>query len=158
MSGGETGVPDNISRHEDHDDAEDVRGPVCATTTPAAAANVGMSLLALVCEDEAVLDTATALEDVRVIRRGVALTDDLGAAKLEGRGQGRGARPLDVLGAIAGALVDAAHGVDLVQRAHGPAGYAFQLGYRGDAAVRGLAVGMEGEGLDLKFRRGRWSA
>lgn len=42
-----------------------------------------MPLLALVGQDEAVLDAAAALEHVLVIRRGVALADYVGAAKLE---------------------------------------------------------------------------
>jgi hypothetical protein len=65
-------------------------------------------------EDEAVLDAAAALEDVRVVGVGVALAGDVGAAELELGGQGGGAGPLDVLGVVGGALVRAAHHVDLV--------------------------------------------
>lgn len=96
-------------------------------------------------EHEAVLDAAAALQHVCVVGAGVPLAGDVGAAELELGRQGGGARPLHVLGVVGGALVRAAHHVDLVQLADGGRGYAAQLGDGGQAAVSGLrAAAAEG--------------
>lgn len=84
-----------------------------------------MAPLALVGQDDAVLDAAAALEDVGVVGGRVALADDVGAAELEGGGERGGAGPLDILPVVARALVGALHCLDLVQRAQRPSGYAF---------------------------------
>lgn len=119
-----------------------------ATTTTATVRQVRKPLLTSLSEDEAVLDAAGAAQDVRVVGGGVPLAGDVGAAELELGRQGRDARPLDVLGVVAAALVRAPHHVDLVQRAYARRGHAPQLGGGGDPAVGRLgAAAAEGEGL-----------
>lgn len=157
-----TGPPVLLTRHTRrvHDPAQDseeenakqdrahVEIPVRAT---AAAAQVGIPALALVGEGEAVLDPAAALEDVRVVFGAVALADDVRGAELELLGQLGDTGPLDVLGAVAGALVGAAHDVDGEEVAEGLCGEAFELRGGGRAAVgcEG-AVAAEGEGLHIR--------
>lgn len=64
------------------------------STAPTALEEVRVPLLALVGQDEAVLDAAAALEHVLVVGRGVALADDVGAAQLERGREVCGAGPL----------------------------------------------------------------
>jgi hypothetical protein len=98
-----------------------------AITKPLASrvSNVRIPLLALVGEGKRILDAAAALEHIWIICRGVALAYDVGATELELLGQGSCTAPFDVLLAVGGALVGAAHDVDGVQVAEGLAGDAF---------------------------------
>lgn len=103
-------------------------------------------MFALCRQGKAILDTAGTLEDVVVVGRRVALAYDVGAAELEGLGERGGAAPLDVLGAVGGALVVAAHDVDVIEVADFGVRETAQLGDGGDAAVlRHGAVAPEGE-------------
>ncbi|KAF1731563.1 hypothetical protein CRV24_007749 [Beauveria bassiana] len=101
---------------------------------------VRISALAQLRERERVLDTAAALEHVRIVGRGVTLTDDVGRAELELSGQRGGAAPLDVLVAVRGALVGAAHHVNGVEAAEGARRDAPELRHGRDAAVRRLGA------------------
>ena len=139
-----TGAVENPPQNTKEDDAEDVCAPVRLARTEASSTQLWPPLLALVRENQPVLDAAAALEHVGVVGAAVALADDVGAAELELRGQGGGAGPLDVLLVVALALVDAAHQVDGVLGTYGLVGDAFELGDGGDAAVGGLAVTTEG--------------
>lgn len=121
--------------------------PAAAAAAAAAIRDVREPLLAEFGEDEAVLDAAGAAEDVGVVGAGVALAEDVGGAELELGGQGGGAGPLDVLGAVGAALVRAAHHVDGVQGADARGGDAAELRDRGHAAVGGGLVGAKGQGL-----------
>lgn len=135
-------------------------GPTVPTSPPGEPAaapggrDVGEAPLAELGEDEAVLDAAGAAEDVGVVDGGVALAEHVGGAELELGGQRGGAGPLDVLGAVRGALVRAAEHVDFVQGAHARGGDAAELRDRGHAAVAGLPVCAQGEGLDLREEDG----
>lgn len=111
---------------------------------------VWISSLALAGEGDGVLDTAAALEDIRVIGVGITLADDIGAAQLELVGDRGGTAPLDVLGPVGGALVGAAHHVDVDMAAQIRVGDALELGGGRHTAVCGLcAVAAEGEGLHV---------
>lgn len=146
----------DVPQDRDEDDPEGIDRPVrrrrpAAPSLPATAGQLGPPLLALGSQGDAVLDAAAALEDVGVVGRGVALAGDVGGPELELGGQLGAARPLYVLAVVARAPVVAAHDVDPVPGAEGRGGDALQLGRGGDAAVGGLAVSAEGQGLDLLF-------
>lgn len=85
-------------------------------------------LLPFLCEHQAVLDTAAALEDVGVVRGFVALANDVGGAELELRRERRGAGPLDVIVIVVGASVLAAHHINFIE-AFSVAADAFELWY-----------------------------
>lgn len=155
-----------VENPADDGDEEDPKQPgrqvPVASTTAAASVEIRVAARTLLGQYEPVFDAAGAAKDVGVIRGAVALAHDLGAAELElGRERGA-ARPLYVLRAVAGALIHAAHGVDLVQRAHGPRRHALELRHGRHPAVRGLTARAEREGLDLcgcvscQGRRGKW--
>lgn len=114
------------------------------------AGQIRMPLLPLIRQDESVLHAARTAQHVRVFGGCVPFADDLCAAEFERGGQRRRAGPLDVFGAVACALVLAAHHVDGgLEGAEACWGYAFQLRDGGDAAVGCFGAGAEGEGLDL---------
>lgn len=105
---------------------------------------------ALASQSEGVLDAAAASENIRVIGAGVALANDVRGHERQLLGQRGRAAPFDVLAAVGGALVGAAHHVNVVQRAQLLGRHAFELRDGRDAARGGLgAVAAEREGLHL---------
>lgn len=158
LSAGHARRVENPSQDGEEDNAKDIGSPVrpfvivttAATATATSLAQIRIPPLALVRESEAVLDAAAAAEDVWVVGVGVAFAHDVRGPELELLGQGGGAGPLDVFGAVAGAVVGAAHDVDGVEVAEGRVGEALELGRGGDAAVGcRCAAAAEGEGLDF---------
>lgn len=105
-------------------------------------------LLALLRQNKPVFHAAAALQNIRVFRVVVALADDIRGTQLKFLREGRSACPLDGFVVVVGAAVLAPHDVHLVVAARGAAD-AFELGYGGNAAVRGGLVFAEGEALDF---------
>ncbi|KAL8944437.1 MAG: hypothetical protein Q9216_000488 [Gyalolechia sp. 2 TL-2023] len=122
----------NPTKHSDEDDAEENRskcapgGAVHAFMVKVALAFVLILQFANIGENEPVLDSTAALQDIGIAGGFIAFTDDVGRTKLEFRGQGCGTSPLDVLIIVVGALVLTAHDIDVVQ-APSVAADAFQL-------------------------------
>ena len=145
------GIVEDIGKHSDEERPKDDGEPaVVAVRLFEGADKLRMALLALGGEGEAVLDGAGALEDVGVVGGRVALADDVGAAEADVVREGGGAAPFDVLARVRGALVGAAHDVNVGEAAEGRVREAGELGHRGHATVGGArAVAAEGEGLDL---------
>jgi hypothetical protein len=95
-------------------------------SAPPASSPAAIFLVTLVREDEPVLNTTTALQDVRVLGVIVAFANDVCRAELEFFWQRSGTGPLDVVLVVVGASVLATHYVDLIVTAPGAA-YAFEL-------------------------------
>jgi hypothetical protein len=104
-----------------------------------------MQPFALLGQGKSILDATAALEHERVIGRVVALTDDVRAAQFQGGRQRCRACPLDILVAVASALIRAAHHIDGVQGTECFGGDTLQLRNGGDSAMRRLLVCAEGE-------------
>lgn len=106
--------------------------------------------MTLVCQDKSILDTTAALQNIGIVWRRVSFADDIRTSKLELLGKSRSAAPLDILVAVGGALVGAAHDVRLIELADVLASDALQLGHGGHTTVRRHgAIAAERQGLDL---------
>lgn len=119
---------------------------------------MGVALLSLRRQAYHVLDATAAAEHRVVACVTVALANDVCARESEFRGKGRGTGPLDILGAVGGALVLAPHHVDAVlgQPAEGPVPRdALQLrDWRGPPVFGSCAMAFERQGLDFGEENG----
>jgi hypothetical protein len=149
---------DDPEEHAKEDDEEDEGGPagggvvvVAAGRGRGGARKLGVLVVALGRQGEAVLDAAGAAEDVVVGGGAVAFTDDVGRGELYRVWEGSSASPLNVLLGVRRPRVVAAHDVEVTgDGAQTGSRDAFELRRGGDAAVGcDGAVAAEGEGADL---------
>lgn len=106
-------------------------------------------LIPLLRQYKSVFNTTASLQDVRVLRTGIAFTADVGAPELEFLRQLRRTGPLDILFIVVGASVGAADRVDAVEATDSLWADALGLWYGRGAARGGLLAGAKGKGCDL---------
>ncbi|KFY10638.1 hypothetical protein V492_04909 [Pseudogymnoascus sp. VKM F-4246] len=111
-------------------------------------ATATINLLPPLRQQQPILHATTPLQHPRILRSIIAFTYDIRAPQLKLLGQISRARPLDILVVVIAAGVLAAHHIDAVVTAAVAAG-AFELRDGGDAAMRGLGGGAEGERFHL---------